>query len=248
MFSVTSIQLSPGQAILLFGCLILGILLAVSGLYNLASDRRRRSEAKVNRRMEMLARGGDPKAVLEMLKRGIGELPTWLRWVPGIDWLGRQMAQAGMNIPIERLVVAMLVIGLAAFLGLSLATRLPAHFLLPVAGLAGVMLPILYVRHRRSRRLARFGEQLPDATDLLVRSLRVGHPLSAACQMVAEEMPDPIGTEFGIVVDEMTYGLDLNQAISNLGGRVDLPDLQYLTVAVSIQYGTGGILPKFSPA
>jgi tight adherence protein B len=61
---------------------------------------------------------------------------------------------------------------------------------------------------------------------------------------VAEEMPDPIGTEFGIVVDEMTYGLDLNQAIVNLGARVDLPDLQYLTVAVSIQYGTGGNLAE----
>lgn len=244
MFGIGTISLSPGQTVLLFGCLILGIFLAVTGLYNLAADRRRRSEARVNRRIEMLARGGDPKAVLAMLKRGIGDLPVWLRRVPGIDWLSRQMAQAGMSVPIERLAAVMIAIALAALLGLSLATRLPAHFLLVPAVLAGVALPVMYVSQRRRKRLARFAEQLPEATDMLVRSLRVGHPLSAACQMVAEEMPDPIGTEFGIVVDEMTYGLDLNQAIVNLGARVDLPDLQYLTVAVSIQYGTGGNLAE----
>jgi tight adherence protein B len=103
---------------------------------------------------------------------------------------------------------------------------------------------VLHVVRKKRVRLRRFSEQLPEAIDMLVRSLRVGHPLSAACQMVAEELPDPIGSEFGIAVDEMTYGLDLNEAIRNLGDRVDVPDLQYLIVAVNVQYGTGGNLAE----
>lgn len=238
------LSLTAGQAVLIFGLTILGILLAVNGMYGLASESRRRSEARVNRRLEMLARGLDPRAVLEALRRRIDDQPAWARYVPGSRWLCGQLVQAGMTLTLGRLVLLMGALALGVLVALLFGLQLPLFTALPLALLAGIGLPVAVVLRRKRARLGRFAEQLPDAIDLLVRSLRVGHPLSAACQMVAEELPDPIGTEFGIAVDEMTYGLDLNEAIHNLGARVHVPDLQYLIVAVNIQYGTGGNLAE----
>ena len=94
----------------------------------------------------------------------------------------------------------------------------------------------------RSRRQKRFAAQFPDALDMIVRSLRAGHPTPIALTMVAREMPDPIGSEFGIVVDEITYGADLETALRNLNVRVGQDDLPLFVTAVAIQGSTGGNL------
>lgn len=244
MISLDSLPLSPAQAILVFGAIVLGILLSVTGLYNLAAESRHRAEAKVNRRLELLAHGTDPRAVLAILKRTFNEEPAWTRAIPGYRWLSRHMAQAGMSMSVARLMLIMAALTVVWTVLVAFIARLPIVVVLPLGAIIGIGAPVLLVLRRERKRLQRFAEQLPDAIDLLVRSLRVGHPLSAACQMVAEEMPDPIGTEFGLAVDEMTYGLDLNEAINNLSARIPVADLQYLTVAVNIQYGTGGNLAE----
>ena len=92
----------------------------------------------------------------------------------------------------------------------------------------------------RKRRQKTFGAQFPDALDIIVRSLRAGHPVPVAIAMVAREMPDPIGTEFGIVADEITYGADLETAMRNLYFRVGQDDLPLFVTAVAIQSSTGG--------
>jgi tight adherence protein B len=96
----------------------------------------------------------------------------------------------------------------------------------------------------RSKRIKKFESQLPEAIDILVRSIKAGHPLPVAIAMVAREMPDPIGTEFGIAADEMTYGLDLEAAMANMRARAGQSDLSFLVVAVSIQSKTGGNLAE----
>jgi tight adherence protein B len=243
MLSLSSLHISAGQAILIFGLTVLGILLAVNGLFGLVSEGRRRAEGRINRRLEMLARGTDPKAVLDALRRTADLKPGWMRFVPAADWMADSLRQAGMTITLGRFVLAMAAGTLVLTSILKLA-GFPLAMAVMLALMLAVGLPLFGLTRRRQKRLKKFAEQLPDAIDMLVRSLRVGHPLSAACQMVAEELPDPIGTEFGIAVDEMTYGLDLNEAIQNLGDRLDVPDLQYLTVAVNVQYGTGGNLAE----
>src|SRR5690349_21678573 len=105
MFNLDTLPLSPSQAILIFGFLVFGILLAVSGLFGLASESRKRAEARVNRRHEMLARGIDPKAVLEALRRNVDVDQAWIRHVPGARWLGRQLAQSGMSMTLTRLLL-----------------------------------------------------------------------------------------------------------------------------------------------
>jgi tight adherence protein B len=94
----------------------------------------------------------------------------------------------------------------------------------------------------RKRRQKAFGAQFADALDMIVRSLRAGHPTPVALGLVAREMRDPIGSEFGIVVDEITYGADLETALRNLYVRVGQDDLPLFVTAVAIQAATGGNL------
>ena len=99
------------------------------------------------------------------------------------------------------------------------------------------------MRDRRHRKLQ---AQLPDATDVLVRSLKAGHPVTSAIRLVARDIPDPLGTEFGIVADEMTYGLDLETAMNNLESRVGQQDIALIVIATNIQASTGGNLAEIS--
>ena len=108
--------------------------------------------------------------------------------------------------------------------------------------LPATLLPFWCCAIMRGRRQKRFGAQFPDALDIIVRSLRAGHPVPVAITMVAREMPDPIGTEFGIVADEITYGADLETAMRNLYFRVGQDDLPLFVTAVAIQGSTGGNL------
>ena len=104
------------------------------------------------------------------------------------------------------------------------------------------LLPLLVLKFKRGRRQKKFGAQFPDALDIIVRSLRAGHPVPIAITMVAREMADPIGTEFGIVADEITYGADLETGMRNLYFRIGQDDLPLFVTAVAIQSSTGGNL------
>jgi tight adherence protein B len=104
------------------------------------------------------------------------------------------------------------------------------------------VLPYGALRFLRGRRQKKFAAQFPDALDIIVRSLRAGHPVPIAISMVGREMADPIGSEFGIVTDEVTFGADLETAMRNLYGRLGSDDLPLFVTAVAIQGSTGGNL------
>jgi tight adherence protein B len=119
------------------------------------------------------------------------------------------------------------------------------HLYNVVLALTSTMLLIfMYVRSARERRMLRFSEQLPDVVDLVVRSLKAGHPLPISLSLVAREMPDPAGTEFGIASDEITYGLDLPTALKNMLRRVGDPDLLLVVLSATVQSQTGGNLSE----
>jgi tight adherence protein B len=104
--------------------------------------------------------------------------------------------------------------------------------------------PFAYVLHKRSRRFAKFEEQLPDALNLMVSALRAGHSLVAALGLVGSETEDPIGGEFKIACDEQNYGLELRTALDNLVTRVPLQDVRIVTTAILIQKESGGNLAE----
>lgn len=105
-------------------------------------------------------------------------------------------------------------------------------------------MPILYVGRKRHLRLTRLQLQLPEAIDLMIRAMRSGHAFNSGLQMVAEEMAEPIASEFRIVHDEISFGVSLQQALLNLSERVPLTDLRYLVVALLIQRDSGGSMTE----
>ena len=135
----------------------------------------------------------------------------------------------------------------------SLCFLVPAYLIYLRSGslvfslLIGLLLglaPFGFVMHKRSRRFARFEEDLPEALDLMVSGLRAGNSLVSALRLVALESPDPIGTEFRICFDEQNYGLDLRTAMENLVARVPLQDLRIIVTAILIQKESGGNLAE----
>lgn len=106
------------------------------------------------------------------------------------------------------------------------------------------LIPWLFLRRAAAKRMRRFEEQLPDALEMMTRSLRTGHALGAGFQMVGEELEDPIGSEFGLVAEEIRMGLELREALENLTHRTGNDDLPYFTTAVLIQRQTGGNLAE----
>ena len=108
-------------------------------------------------------------------------------------------------------------------------------------GVGGVY---FWVNKKAKTRMSLLEEQLPDAVELMVRSLRVGHPFSAAIGIVAKEIADPLGTEFGVIADEAAYGRDVAESLKAFAERMDSQDLRFLAVAVSIQQTSGGNLAE----
>jgi tight adherence protein B len=138
------------------------------------------------------------------------------------------------------------------FLGASMAIFLAvlfvfsASFLTAVVSglLGGVGLVYFTLMRMRAARQSKLESQLPEAIDILVRSLKAGHPMLSAIRLVRRELPDPIGSEFGILADEMTYGLDLESAMNNLAARVGQEDLTLVVIATGIQSSAGGNLAE----
>jgi tight adherence protein B len=104
--------------------------------------------------------------------------------------------------------------------------------------------PMLWVVLRRRRRLKAFGSQLPDAMEMLSRSLRAGQSLGFGFDMVAQEMSDPIGKEFGRIFEEQNLGVPMEESLRGMGDRIPNVDLQFFVTAVILQRQTGGDLAE----
>ena len=237
---------------LIYGGIFLAALLLVEGLYYLLTDGRAGRDA-VNRRMKMLESGATTREVFQTLRREPREKVSFLGPFSRLGAkLEHLIQQTGMTLTIQRLLLMMVALVIGSFVAAVVLTRGGVFSgNLTVIGIiaalsiaAGVGGPIAFLKYKKAERLRAFAEQLPDALDVMVRSLQAGHPVSAAMTLVTREMPDPIGTEFGIAVDEMTYGLELREALANLGDRVDVEDYQYVVVSINIQHETGGNLAE----
>jgi tight adherence protein B len=213
--------------------------LAVEGVYLLCfNDTSYRKN--VNRRLKLLKDQPDRENLLVQLRRERG-LTSGGGYSLSFVNLNRLILQSGLTWGLKKLLLVAAVLLVVAFAG-GLIWRGNLLEAMGIAFLAGVVLPYLTLRIMRGRRQKAFGAQFPDALDMIVRSLRAGHPVPIALTMVAREMKDPVGSEFGIVVDEITYGADLESALRNLYFRIGQDDLPLFVTAVAIQGSTGGNL------
>ena len=194
----------------------------------------------INRRLKVMDTKTDRESVLVQLRRERGLTSGGDYRLPLVN-LNQLLLQSGLTIGFGKLLVAVALAAVAAFTATMVFDGKVAHAVL-AAGFCGVLLPMLVLKIKRGRRQKKFGAQYPDAIDIIVRSLRAGHPVPVAINMVAREMADPVGSEFGIVTDEITYGADLESAMRNLYYRVGTDDLPLFVTAVAIQSSTGGNL------
>jgi tight adherence protein B len=222
---------------------------SLAGLWFSASDRARR----VNRRLAMLGPGRDPGGVQSTVVRRPTSLAVGgARMVRFLEVIETYCRQGGLTVTPLRLlaiaaagagviwVVSMLV--LASRGGASLLTN-GAVSLVGACALSATAV-WLWVGRRRARRLKKLEEQMPLALDVINRALRAGHPVISAVQLAAEELGDPIGTEFGLVVDETTYGADFKDALLNFARRTGSGDAHFFAASIAIQSETGGNLAE----
>jgi tight adherence protein B len=197
----------------------------------------RREQRVINRRLELGRQLRNPTAVLATLRdeRGIRNVGN-----PRLRQLSDWLTQTGTDMSGKTFVAAFAAVCVVLAFAMSPVVGFLGAICLAVVAAAAV--GVLYLTRLRSRRIAAFGEQLPDAIDIIVRGVRVGLPFTSAVALVAREMPDPVGTEFGMLADEIGFGLDIRSALDNLYRRVGQPDLLFLTVSVGIQARTGGNL------
>jgi tight adherence protein B len=196
--------------------------------------------SNVNRRLKLLKNQPDRENILVQLRRERG-LSNSGGYSIGVESLNRLVMQSGLTIGMKKLLI-FIVIGFIASFVVGIVVRGDLIQALLIALFFGVVFPYLVLGFLRKRRQKAFGAQFADALDMIVRSLRAGHPTPVALALVAREMNDPIGSEFGIVVDEITYGADLETALRNLYVRVGQDDLPLFVTAVAIQASTGGNL------
>lgn len=223
-------RIDPGW--LLFSGVFLGALLLIEGLRQLLSRRETNAEAR-SRRMKMVAAGtdvGERLSVLAPQKTGESGSLTEL------------MVSVGLNrSPILYVTVALASAAALAGALYQMIGLVPAVLL---ALALFVLLPLLVMIARRDARRKKLTMQLPDALDLMARGLKAGHPLNASIATVAETMPDPIGTEFGILADQISYGDEMVVAFRKLVDRAPTEDFRYLAASIAIQHGTGGNLGR----
>ncbi|SOH94719.1 tight adherence protein B [Monaibacterium marinum] len=228
---------------LIYAMVFVGVLLMVEGVYLLIFGKSVRLESKVNRRLELLEKGEDPEDVLETL-RAERDQHRKSSGIPIMAPLYERAAQANIAFTPRGLALVIAMMAIMVFVLLTVFSTAALVLRIGLSVLMGFAGVYLWLNNKAKARMALFEEQLPDAVELIVRSLRVGHPFSSSVSIVAHEMPDPLGTEFGIIADEATYGMDITESLARMSERISVQDLRFLAVAVSIQSQSGGNLAE----
>ena len=222
---------------MLYGLAFATLVLLLGGLFLAKADRRQVRPVDIRRRLQRVV--SDPVEVDEdssILRPAEGGAIGLLPQLRSLELL---LQRAGMPLRLnEFLLVSLLFAAIGLGVGTLALRSVPAGIGLVSAGL----LPLAYVGVRKRKRMRLFEEQFPEALELFTRSLRAGHSMTMGFQMVGEELPDPVGTEFAQVEREISFGLETRVALANLQDRVDVSDVPFFAVAVLVQQETGGNL------
>ncbi len=208
---------------------------AAFGLLTVATQKR-----KVNARLKVADRVDGVSALVTELRkqRGLnaaGERGKRLRWLSDL------IVASGVAYNPKKWTLYIAAAALAGGMAAFVATKNPLLF---VAGalLVAILGPIMFLKYMAGKRAKALGFQLPQALEIIVRSLEAGHPVPTAINLVGREMSDPVGSEFGMAADEIAYGATMEQAIERMAERCQHPDVDLFAATVRLQAGTGGNL------
>lgn len=205
-----------------------------------------RTEKLVQSRLETTAGRVRTQSIesVDILKRETFSEVPWLNRLlvklqPAAK-IRRLISDAGLSWSVGRLISGTL---LAAVVAYAVGRMLvPNPLIVPLFPILALVGPYVFLLIKRSKRLEKFGMQMPDAMDLISRALRAGHSLTASMELVAQEIPPPLGPEFRRVFDEQNLGLPQREALLNLAERIPLSDVQFLVASILIQRESGGNL------
>ncbi len=228
---------------IIYGLIFVGVIVLVEGIYLVAFGKSISLNSKVNRRLEMLERGAGREQVLEQLRKEMQQHMK-SRSIPLYSLLASKAQKAAIAFTPRQLIMIMAGLAAVAFVALSVGTETEIPMRAGASLLIGVGGVYFWINSKAKKRMALIEEQLPDAVELMVRSLKVGHPFSSAISIVSKEIDDPLASEFGVIADESAYGRDVGEALKDMAERLDMQDLRFLAVAVTIQQQSGGNLAE----
>jgi len=234
-----------GLTIFLLVC-FLAVVLMLEGGFLLWADTSSADVRQLERRLRALHAGGHGIDASSLIKAReadrVGLVGKLLLKLPRVSTLEKTLQQAGVTMPTSRFLLIGVLLVVAVFL-CALALRQPL-WLASAVTFASAFVPFIWLGWARDKRMHKIEAQLPDAVELIARALRAGHAFPPALQMVGEELPDPIGSEFATTFEEVNYGIPVSDAMLNLAARVPVEDLRYFAVAVVLQRETGGNLAE----
>ena len=216
--------------------------------------RNRARVAAVNKRLQLMRQGADRLEIAAQLRKNA---PSEFEDLPGpiaaiLRGLQRSLFAAAVSLSIGQLLLLMVggftVLSVILLLSASVAgfPLSPGVFLLSFALAFAVAagFPVMVINMIAQRRRKKMEQQFPISIDIFVRALRSGHPVAGAINLLTTEMEDPIGSEFGLVSDEIAYGADLTDALDAMADRWDLEDIRMFVVSLAVQSETGGNLAE----
>jgi len=228
---------------IIYGLIFVGVLVLVEGIYLVAFGKSISLNSRVNRRLEMLEKGTRREEVLEKLRKEMRQHMD-SKGIPLYSLLSEKAQKAAIAFSPQQLIMLMGGVAAVAFVGLTIGTQTETYVRAILAVGIGIGAVYFWVSSKANKRLSMIEEQLPDAVELMVRSLRVGHPFTNAISIVSKEIQDPLASEFGVIADEAAYGRDVGEALKDMAERLDMQDLRFLAVAVTIQQQSGGNLAE----
>ncbi|MCG3136433.1 MAG: hypothetical protein HJJLKODD_00266 [Phycisphaerae bacterium] len=230
---------------------IAGAMLLFYGIYQAVSEAKSSDKAKIKARLQERSSGSGAEArekrIRESLLRSrdqqvsnpLFQFMSGFKLVPKLQAL---LDQANIDMPATKLMTILC--------GISLGS-VPVLLLLQLNPLVAVVVsgltflgPIVFLKIKRNRRMKKMVTQLPDVFEMMSQALRAGHSLAGSIQLIADQLPDPAGTEFSRVFHEQNFGLKIEDALMNLANRCDQMDIRFFVTAVLIQRQTGGDLAE----
>ena len=194
----------------------------------------------VNQRLTVAEKGlSIGEMVVELRKqRGLTESgERRLKWA----WLADLVVRSGVVYRPRQWITMAAMFGLVgAVVGFVFTRNL--LIAVPIGWIIAALGPIVFLKMKAGKRAKQLGEQLPEALEVIVRSLEAGHPVPTAVALVGREMKDPIGSEFGMAADEIAYGATLEQAVGHIADRCRHPDVDLFAATIRLQERAGGNL------
>ncbi|MCG7493195.1 type II secretion system F family protein [Thalassobius sp. Cn5-15] len=229
--------------VVIYGLVFIGVLVIVEGIYLTMFGKSISLNSKVNRRLDMMEQGKHRSEVMDTLRKEMSQHMQWTNF-PVYSLLASKAQKAALAFSPMQLIGMMGALSVMAFVALTVGTATDLVVRAGISVAMGVGGIFIWVSMKAKKRMSMIEEQLPDGIELMVRSLRVGHPFNSAIQIVSREIDDPLASEFGMIADEAQYGRDVGEALQEMADRLDMQDLRFLAVAVTIQQQSGGNLAE----